>query len=149
MAGLLLHFASGEVSLSAGVAKTPISVIAAANHRVKVKGVEVFFKGTSATDTPVKITFARFTSDGTGTAGNLYPNDENAGETVQTTGKTNYSAEPTLANVLKVWDVHPQTGLIYSFPLGDELVVKGGNKLALTCTAAQAQTCSVNLLLEE
>lgn len=149
MAGLNLHFPSGEVALSAGVRKTPITVIAAASHRVKIKGVEVFFKGTSATDTPVKIEIYRFSADGTGSAGTLYVNDENDAETIQTTGKVNYSADPTLGNIIKTWEVHPQTGLIVYFPLGEELVIKGGNKLGVACTAAQSQTVSVNLYIEE
>src|SRR5713101_4062389 len=109
MAGLNLHYPSGEVALTAATAKTPITVVAAANHHVKIKGVEIFFKGTSPTDTPAKIIFYRFTTDGTGTTGTLYVNDENAGETIQATGKINYTAEPTLGNNFKVWDVHPQT----------------------------------------
>ncbi len=149
MAGLNLHYPSGEVSLSAAAAKTVITAVAAANHRIKIKGVEIFFKGTSPTDTPVKIRFYRFATDGTGTTGTLYVNDENAGETIQTTGKINYTAEPTAGNVFKMWEVHPQTGLVVYFPPGEEIVIKGGNKAGIDMTAAQAQTVSVNLYLEE
>ncbi|MBM4069630.1 MAG: hypothetical protein FJ271_11865 [Planctomycetes bacterium] len=149
MAGLNLHYPSGEVSLSAGTAKTPITVVAAANYRVKIKGIEVFFKGTSPTDTPAKIQFYRFTSDGTGSTGTLYNNNEDDSETIQTTGKIAYSAEPTLGNVFKIWEVHPQTGLVVYFPPGEEIVLKGGNKMGIQVTAAQNQTVSINLYLEE
>jgi hypothetical protein len=149
MAGLNLYFPSGEVTLGAGVAKTPITVIAAANHRVKIKGIEVFFKGVSPTDTPVKISFYRFSSDGTGSTGTLYLQDENAGETIQTTGKISYTAEPTLGNIFKIWEIHPQTGLVVYFPPGEEIIIKGGNKMGIQCTAAQGQTVSINLYLEE
>lgn len=149
MAALNLHYPSGEVSLGAGTAKTPITVVAAANHRVKIKGVEVFFKGTSPTDTPVLIKFYRFTTDGTGSSGTLYNNNEDDSETIQTTGKIAYTAEPTLGNVFKIWEVHPQTGLVVYFPPGEEIILKGGNKMGIQCTAAQAQTASINLYLEE
>ena len=109
----------------------------------------MFFKGTSSTDTPVKIRILRMTTDGTGTTQVPVVNDENAGETVQQSGKVNYTAEPTYGNVLKVWEVHPQTGLVVFFPLGDEIVVKGGNKLGVELTSTQNETASVNLYLEE
>ncbi len=149
MAGLNLHYPSGEVTLSASTPKTPITLVAAANHRVKIKGVEVFFKGTSATDTPAKIIFYRFVTDGTGSTGTLYNNNEDDSESIQTTGKINYSAEPTLGNQFKIWEVHPQTGLVVYFPPGEEIIVKGGNKIGIQITSAQVQTVSVNLYLEE
>lgn len=149
MAGLLIHIPSGEVSLSAGVAKTALEVTAAANHRVKLLGVEIFFKGISTTDTPVKVDLARITTTGTGTAGTALKNDVDDDETIQTTFEFASSVEPTYGNVIKTWEVHPQTGLIFYFPMGQEIVINGGDLFGVRCNAAQAQTVSVNLLIEE
>jgi len=151
MAGLNLHAPSGEVSLSAATARTVLSITAPANHRVKLKGLEVFGKGTSTTDTPMKVEVSRVTTDG-GTATTLTPakNDENAGETPLSTVRGSYTAEPsTYGANLKTWEVHPQTGLVVFFPPGDEVVIKGGNEIAVRITAAQAQTVSVNAYYEE
>lgn len=148
MAGLNLHAPSGEVTVSTSV-KTVISLIAAANHRVKIKGVEIFFKGTVATDAPAKVEFGRFSSDGTGSSGTVHYNNEDDSETIQTTTKTGYTAEPTYTSVFKTWEVHPQTGLVVYFPPGEEIIVKGGNKAGIKVTAAATVICSVNLLIEE
>ena len=129
MAGLLFHIPSGEVSLSAGVAKTVLEVLAAANHRAKVLAVEVFFKGTSTTDTPVKVDIARITTTGTGSAGTTVKNDADDDEVVQTTFEFNSTVEPTYGAVLKTWEIHPQTGLILAFPLGQEIIINGGDLL--------------------
>ena len=149
MAGVRFHGTSGEVSLSAATAKTPIEITAAANQRVLVKGIEVFFKGTSSTDTPVPVVIKRMTTTGTGTTLTFEKNNEGDDETIQTSGKINDTVEPTYGNTIKTWEIHPQTGLILFFPFGDELVIKGGNKIGIQVTAAQAQTVVVNLYLEE
>jgi len=149
MAQLKFHAPTGEIALSANTAKTLLTIVAPSNIRVLLKGIEIFFKGTSSTDTPVKVDIFRFSTDGTGTSQNFYVNDENAGETVQTTGKNNYSAEPTLGNIIKTWEIHPQTGLVVYFPPGEEIVIKGGNKLGIRATPTQSETVSLNGYLEE
>jgi len=152
MAGLILHAPTGEISLTASTAKTCLTIKAPANHRVKLLGLEVFFKGTSATDTPVKIEMSRITTDGSGGVTTLTPapNDENAGETPLSTVKSAYTTEPTTYGVnLKTWEVHPQTGLIVYFPLGQEVIIKGGNILGLRLTSSQAETVSIDPVFEE
>jgi hypothetical protein len=151
MAGLLLHAPTGEIALTAATAKTCLTLKAPANHRVKLLGLEIFFKGTSATDTPVKIEISRITTDG-GTATTLTPapNDENAGETPLGTYKSAYTVEPSTYGVnVKTWEVHPQTGLIVYFPLGQEVIIKGGNILGLRLTSSQTETVSIDPVFEE
>ena len=151
MAGLRLHVPTGEVSLSSGTAKTVFTLTAPSNHRVLIRGIEVFFKGTSPTDTPVKIEISRITTDGgTASSPTVAKNDENAGESPLSTVKSAYTAEPsTYGNNMKTWEVHPQTGLINWFPPGAEIVVKGGNEIGIRMTAAAAQTVSCNVYYEE
>jgi hypothetical protein len=151
MAGLLLHAPTGELSLTGGSAKTCWTLKAPANHRVKILGIEIFFKGTSSSDTPVEIQLSRVTTDG-GTSSSLTPskNDENAGESPLSTVSYNYSAEPsTYGANLKTWEVQPQTGVIVYFPQGQEVVVKGGNEIGLLLKSTQNETVSIDVIYEE
>ena len=150
MAGVKVSVPSGEVSLSAGVAKTVLSLKAAANHRALVKSIKVFFKGIVTTDTPVKIRLVRITTDsGTGSAITEVKVNEADNETIQSVGRHTFTVEPTIGDVLETWEIHPQTGLVVFYPPDDELVIIGGNEVALEMTAAQAQTVSANLTIEE
>lgn len=149
MAGIIGHIPSNEVSLTAATLKTVLQIVAAANHRVKVLGIELFFKGTSTTDTPVKVRVLRQTTAGTMTAATVVANDNSIDETLQTTGQHTATAEPTAGDVLKMWEVHPQSGLICYFPIGEEIIVKGGGRLGIECTAAQGQTAAANFIFEE
>ena len=57
MAGVRVGINSGPVAAS--TLKTVLQVVAAANHRVVVKGWGVSFQGTSATDAPVLVSVVR------------------------------------------------------------------------------------------
>ena len=153
MSGVLLRANSGEVALTAATAKTALQVVAAANHRVKVLGFAVFFKGTSATDTPVKYRILRQTTTGTmsaGTAGTyLSKNNDGDDETVQTTVQHTATVEPTPGDVLEFGEIHPQTGARWFYPLSQELIIKGGGRVGVELTAAQNQTVVVTADLDE
>lgn len=153
MSALNYQVASGEAALSAATAKTIFTLTAPANQRVKIKGLEVFGKGTSNTDTPVKVELMTYASISGGTAGSVTTSkmDGDMGETVQTTVAGNYSAEPTYTTgvTVRTWEVHPQTGLAVYFPLHDEILIKGGAGFAVRATATQAETMSFNLIAEE
>ncbi len=149
MADLNLSVPTGEISLSAGTAKTVLLLKAPTNQRLRVYGFEIFFKSSSPTDTPVKIELIRVTSDGTGSAITVAPLDDEQGETAQGTYKGNYSVEPSYGTTVRVWEVQPQTGIIYMFPAGQELKIKGGNMVGLRMTATQAETVAVNAIVEE
>lgn len=153
MANVLVKTNSGEVSLSAATAKTAIQVVAAANHRIKVLGIAIYFKGTSTTDTPVKFRILRQSDAGTMTAGtagtHISKNNDADDETLQTTVRVNATAEPTAGDVLEFGEIHPQTGARWFYPFGQEVVVKGGARLGVELTAAQAQTVVVEIDVEE
>jgi hypothetical protein len=153
MADLLLTVPSGEQALVASTAKTLLTAKAPANQRLKIKGIEVFGKGTSNTDTPIKIEIANITTDGqTGTATAVTPVavDGEMGETAQGTYYKAYGTEPnTYGSIMRTWEMHPQTGLIVYFPLHDEIKLKGGTEIGVRFTASQSETVSVNLIVEE
>ena len=153
MAGVLVDVNSAEVALSAGVAKTVLQITAASNHRVKILGVAIYGKGIVVTDTPIKFRILRQTTAGTmtgGTAGtHISKHNDSDDETVQTACAINATAEPTAGDVLEFGEFHPQTGLRWYPPDGKEIIVKGGGRLGIELTAAQAQTVVAGLLLDE
>jgi hypothetical protein len=151
MAGFHNSLSAGEQTLTATVAKTVQTAKAPANGRIKIKAIELLFKDTVNTDTPVKVELSRITTDGgTATTTTPAPLDEGMSETPQGTYKHNYTAEPTTygANI-KTWEIHPQTGVIVPLPIQQEIVIKGGNIFGIRMTAAQGQTVAVNVLVEE
>ncbi len=159
MAGIKFRATTQEVSLTAATAKTVAQLVAATNHRALVRALEVMFKGTASGDTPVKIELVRQSTAGTGTAVTTAANgfckdDPTVNETLQTAFNKDFSAEPTTSEMLKVWEIHPQTGVIYPLAFDWPVQVPGdsGNnlhRLALKMTAAQAQTVVVNIDGEE
>lgn len=146
----MIALSSGEVALVAGVAKTVIMLTAPANHRVKAIGFSVFFKDVVVTDTPVKIELGRCTTAGTpGSSPSPVKKDDSFAETVLTSGGINFSAEPTYTDIIQTLEIHPQTGIEKYYPLTQEIKIKGGGRLGVRMTAAQAQTVAFNFEAEE
>ncbi len=150
MAGLLLHANTPDVALEAGVAKTVVQVIAGSNQRTLLKGIEVSFKGVSATDMPVLLQWVEQTTAGTMTSLTLDKHDPGYAETPRTTAQHTATAEPT-TTALKRWSkrIHPQNSQLILFPPGFELIIPGGEKRGLLCTANENQNICVHLILEE
>ena len=150
MADLNLQANVGELAVTA-TTRTVFTVKAPANQRLKIKGIEVFGKGVSNTDTPVKMEIGNVTADAVGgTAPVLVSSsDGDLAETPQGTYKTNYATEPTYGNVFRTWEIHPQTGIVVYFPLHDEIKLKGGQELGIRMTSSQPETMALNVLIEE
>jgi hypothetical protein len=152
----LLCSASVPAASVTSTAATFILLKAPANQRVKIKGLEIFGKGTSNTDTPVKVELLTATAISGGTAGTaptVLPQDTEMAETIQTTATGNYSAEPTYTpaggNVLRTWYIHPQTGAAVYLPMHDEIKLKGGTYLGVRLTSNQSETFGLNVIFEE
>lgn len=138
----------GEIAAAVGAAKTILQVVAPANHIVAVKGVSVSFDGTSASAEPVQVDLLRQTT--AGTMSSATPVEETTtGTTVQTTAQKNATVEPTAGNVLRRWEVHPQSGLIEKFTIEDELLIAGGGRLGLRVTAPAAVNVLAQISVEE
>jgi len=140
MAGVGFRVPTAEQSLTAATAKTVLQVVAASNHRVKISNWGVAFKGTSPTDAPVKVRLLRQTSAGTASAATVAKNNSADDETLQTTAQYNASEEPSAGDVLATVECHPQAGYEVLLPLGQEIIVPGGGRLGIECTAAANQT---------
>jgi hypothetical protein len=152
MADLNYQVNAGEASITS-TAKSVVVIAAPTNQRLRIKGLEITGKGTSNTDTPVKVEIGKAASVASGTAGSVTTSalDPDYAETIQSTITGNYTAEPTYttAVVLRTWEVHPQMGLIVYFPFHDEIKVKGGGVFFVRLTSNQNETMAVNVIVEE
>lgn len=127
---------TGGVALSAATAKTVLSVFAPANQRVAVSGIHVSFDGVAGTGVPVDVEVARTTTAGTNTSVTPRKTDDDIATAVQSTAAEDYSVEPTYGDILKEIHVHPQSGYEVHIPFGKEIIVGGGDRLSIRCTAA-------------
>jgi hypothetical protein len=130
--------------------KTLVQLVAPSNHRVKVVGVRIGFHGTSNTNEPILVELVRQTSTAASTT--CTPTKINAAddETLQTTGNYLFTSESTPGDIVETFpSCHPQAGFSYDYPLGQEVHVVGGTKLALRVTAAQSVTADGQLKFEE
>ena len=116
-------------------AETLIQLVAPSNHRLKILEWGVFFDGTSATDAPIIVDILRQSTAGTSASLTLVKWNDSDDETLQATALQDFSAEPTAGDILESKEVHPQSGYEKIYPLGQELIVKGGGRIGLRVTA--------------
>lgn len=146
MSALYLIANSGSQALAANVAETVLQLTAAANQRIKITGFSATVAGTSAVDLIVRV--LRQTTAGTsGTSVTPSKVEPAAAETIQTTAATNFSVEPTAGVVLQYKRLQGSYEKI--FPLGQELIVPGGGRIAVECTCTATATVAVEFCFEE
>jgi hypothetical protein len=149
MAGIRVAATTAEVALTAATARTVLQVVAAANHRVLVEQISVSFDGISPTAEPVIVELLRQTTAGTMSALTPVKLSDAGSETIQTTAQHSATAEPTAGDVLWRVEIHPQTGIEKLFPLGQEMIVAGGGRLGVRCTAPAAVNVVAGLVVNE
>lgn len=140
---------TGEIALTAATQKTVLQLVAAANHRVKLLQWGVFFDGISVSAEPVQVVLQRQSDVGTSSANTPNKVDDSLAETLQTTARDNASVEPTSGDVLWAGEVHPQTGYSEIIPLGQEIIIGGGDRLAIRCTAPAGVNARATMKFEE
>lgn len=129
-----------------------LQILAAANHRVKVREFSVSFTGIVNTDAPILCQLLRQSDAGSGgdalTPQKMDPTDD---ETIQTSALENLdgSAVPTETSELISEEVHPQGGYTWQAPFGGEIVVPGSGRLGINVTAAVAVNCVARMVCEE
>lgn len=138
-----------EEALAAATAETVIQLIAATNHRVKVLGWGIYFDGTSVTAEPVQVTIARQSTAGTSSSLTPVKRDDSLAETLLTTALQDFTVEPTTGDVLEAREVHPQAGFEIWYPLGQEIIIGGGDRIGLIATAPAIVNCRAWILFEE
>jgi len=138
-----------EEALAAATKETLIQLIAAANHRVKILEWGVYFDGISSTEAPVEITLERQSDAGTGSSLTLVKLDDSIADTLLTTAQQDFSVDPTPGNVLEVKEVHPQGGFEKQYRVGEEPIIGGGDRLAITATAPAIVNVRAYIKFEE
>lgn len=134
-------------------AKTILQIVAAANHAVLIKELEVSFQGTSNTATPIRVDIMRQTNAGTmtggGTNSHIVKDPDDSAETLQTTIQDTSTNEPSAGDILKTVLIHPQTGWSWQARFGEEIKIGGGDRLGIRTTAAADVNCVVSAAGEE
>ena len=108
--GQVAFGAGATCPLSAGIPRTPVSVSAPSNQRLKILGYGFFFDGTLNSAQPVEIDIKRATAAGSGTTATPQPNEGELTETFQSSWLIDCTTEPTYTSTLKTITVHPQLG---------------------------------------
>ena len=154
MSGLICSVVTGgstgltALALSPATEKCLIVLSAPANQRLKIKYVGIFFDGGTSSAVPVQIVLANASTAGTSTAAT--PRLISAGaETPQATAGVDASANPTKGDILEEMNIHPQSGFAKMYPLGDEIIIMGGERFAIYAKAAAAVNVSATLTYEE
>lgn len=149
MAAFLGKANTAEIALAAATAKTVIQIVAAANHRVKILSWGVYFDGISTTAEPVQIRFLRQTTAGTMSALTPVKNDDSLAETLLTTAQHTATVEPTAGDVLEVKEIHPQSGYEKIYPMGQEVIVGGSDRVGIEVTAPAVVNVRAEITFEE
>lgn len=139
----------GEIALVATIAKTILQITAVANHRIAILGFSVSFDGTSGSAEPVQVDLVRQTDAGTSSAATPVKEDDSLAETLQTTSRKNATVEPTTTDILRRYNVHPQTGYERIYGPDEEIIVGGGDRLGLRCTAPANVNVLAHISFEE
>ena len=140
---------NGEVALVAATAKTVLQILAPTNQRIAVRGWGVSFDGVSGSAEPVVVEVLRQTTAGTMTSGTSASEDGLGSETIQTTVTKAATAEPTAGTIIRQENIHPQTGVEFRFAPDEELIVPGGGRLGIRCTAPAGVNVLARFICEE
>lgn len=138
----------GEIALTAATAKTILQIVAPTNQRLALCSFSVAFDGISGSAEPVQVDILRQTTAGTMTAATVVREGVGS-ETIQTSAQKNATAEPTAGDVLRRYNIHPQTGYERVFTLDEELLISGGSRLGLRCTAPANVNVVGHMTVEE
>jgi hypothetical protein len=139
----------GEVALVAATEKTVLKIDAPTNQKIAVHGWGVYFDGTSSSAEPVNIKLVRLTTAGTFTSVTPRKVDTDDGITTQTSAGKNATVQPTLGDILKHIEVHPQSGYEEHRPFGREYIVPGAGRLGIAITAPAGVNCQAWMDIEE
>lgn len=141
---------AAEIALSAATAKTVLMITAPANHRVRLLGWSVAFDSTNPTAEPVQVELCRYSAAGTFTSLTPAKRDPSLAETLQVTAGHTATVEPSgTTTVIDSLEVHPQMGYEKVYAWGQELLIEGGGRLGIRCTAPAAVNCRAKLDWEE
>lgn len=136
---------SAAFSTGSGSAKTILQHASPANVATVVRRASISFDGNSPTANKILVQIVRSATSGTGTS--RAPTKVNASdaETLQSTGRENFSGEPTGGVVVFEELVHPQGG--YTAP--EQIKVRAGETLGFVVNAPAAVNCRARFVFDE
>ncbi len=152
MSNLRWTASTTEVLCGAGVAKTVLMISApSSNQRLIALGWGIYFDSTSVQAQPAQVDlfYPPVDSAGVFTALVLNKCDPSQPETIQSSGGFNASTEPMSGPILKSVQVHPQAGYEYGWPMGREMEIAGGRRLAIRVTAPDTINAKAWLWIDE
>ena len=126
---------ASDISFVAATVKTILQIATPSNQRVRLLEWGIYFLGQSAADKPILVRLMRQGNAGTGTSITPVPTDEGISLAARTTALGGHSVEPTVGDVVKIVEVHPQFGYEYSEPVGKETIVGISSWLGIAVTA--------------
>lgn len=135
-------------------AKTLLAIKAPANIGVAVKSVTVTADSNNAGQQAMLVELVRYSgaaggqSDGTAGSAGVATRKHTGLNTIQTAVNKNYSAEPTVAEVLESWHVNPAAGMQYPFPINEEPIARNGELMGVRITSNSGITPNVAIALE-
>jgi hypothetical protein len=140
--GAPIYAVSTAADVNFSTVKSILGVKAHANSGLLLKGAWVEFQGVSATGEPVlvELCYATFATNSPGTNSTSETPIQGSGRvlTAGFTAARAWSSEPTTLTMLEAHFVHPQAGVIYQIPLGDEYDSELAEGFVIRCTAAAA-----------
>jgi hypothetical protein len=130
----------GAVALAAATAKSVLGVKAHANSGLLLKEASICFDGVTASAVPVliELMYSTWATNGTMGTNNTSVTPVQVSGRVLTAGFTagkTWTSEPTVITTIKELLVHPQAGIVYQIPLGDEPDCALGEGFVIRCTA--------------
>ncbi len=113
-----------------------------------LRGFSVSFDGILGTAEPVQVEILRQTDAGTMSAATEVV-DIPQSEAIQVVALKTATVEPTPGDILRRYDIHPQTGFERSYAFDEEIIIGGGGRIGLRCTAPAAVNVTGFMAWEE
>jgi len=143
-------------ALSAGVAKSVLTVIAPATFGIDLTKMRLGFDGVTASAVPVAVemcdnTLATNSTPGTANTNGNTSINQVYGRTIVAgfTGFYNSTSEPTVLTSYDRWTLTPNGGLvIYDWPLGSTHDTPVSAGITLRCNAPAAVNCTATFWME-
>lgn len=131
-------------------AKTIIQIKAGSTKRCKLVEWGISFEGTTSTDPPVDVRLLRQTTDGTAGSALTPVEWDEGGEAALFTSGMNFSAEPAAGDVLAVYQVTPNGGLlVIQYPFGREITLATSGRVGIECTTGVTVDARAYMVVEE
>lgn len=145
MAGTLGSLTTSTPISTTTSAKTILQLTASANIAAVVKRLQIAFAGTNPTADKIRVRILRSATGGSATSRTPAKLNASDSETLQATGKENFTAEPTGGTSIFDTYVHPQG----SYEVPRAIKVKAGETLGIEVTAVAAVNCIASIDFEE